>query len=86
MQILIDLDLATAARLEKVAPARSRRRSEFVRAAIRKALWDLEERATGRAYAAQPDFEPPTFDPAAWASRRAAPPSPAARPRRRNRK
>ena len=86
MQILIDLDLATAARLEKVAPARSRRRSEFVRAAIRKALWDLEERATGRAYAAQPDLEPPLFDPAAWVFRRAAQPSPAARPPRRNRK
>ena len=86
MQILIDLDTRTAARLEKVAPARSRRRSEFVRAAIRKALWEIEERATGRAYADQPDVEPPAFDPAAWAPRRAAPSSPPARPRRRSSK
>lgn len=82
MQILIDLDAKTAARLEKVAPARSRLRSEFVRAAIRKALWEIEERATGRAYAAQPDLEPPAFDPAAWTRGRAAlPPAPARRRR-----
>ena len=66
MQILIDLDEKTAERLERVAPARSRRRSEFIRAAIRQALWTIEERATARAYAEQPDTEPIFFDPAAW--------------------
>jgi len=66
MQILIDLDEKTAAQLEEVAPARSRRRSEFIRAAIRQALWAIEERATARAYAEQPDDEPVFFDPAAW--------------------
>jgi predicted transcriptional regulator len=54
-QLLIELDADTAARLDKVAPARSRRRSEFVRMAIRKALWELEERATAEAYARLPD-------------------------------
>jgi hypothetical protein len=65
--MLIDLDPETAAKLEKVAPARSRRRSEFVRAAIRRALWELEERATRDAYVRQPQpAEEPSLDPAAW--------------------
>jgi predicted transcriptional regulator len=34
-QLLNELDADTAARLQKDAPARSRRRSEFIRAAIR---------------------------------------------------
>ena len=66
MQVLISIDVETAARLEKVAPARSRKRSEFIRAAIRKALWEVEERKTARAYAARPDTEPPAFDAALW--------------------
>ena len=70
MQVLIELDPRTAARLERVAPARSRRRSEFIRAAIREALWEIEERATARAYAAQPDVEPAVFDAGAWEPRR----------------
>lgn len=66
-QMLIELDADTAARLEKVAPARSRRRSEFVRAAIRRALWEVEERATRDAYLRQPQpAEEPSLDPAAW--------------------
>lgn len=81
-QILIDLDSATAARLDQAVPPKTRKRAEFVRAAIRKALWEIEERATGRAYAAQPDLEPPAFDPAAWTRGRAAlPPAPARRRR-----
>jgi Arc/MetJ-type ribon-helix-helix transcriptional regulator len=46
-----------AAELEKVAPGRRRQRSEFIRHAIRKALWDLEEQATAEAYRKQPDSE-----------------------------
>jgi predicted transcriptional regulator len=65
--MLIELDAETAAKLEKVAPARSRRRSEFVRAAIRRALWEVEERATREAYLRQPQLaEEPSLDPAAW--------------------
>jgi hypothetical protein len=66
-QILIEIDPDTAARLDKVAPARSRRRSEFIRSAIRRALWDMEERATERAYTSQPDSADDThFDPEVW--------------------
>lgn len=54
-QILVELDAETAARLERAAPARSRRRSEFIREAIRRALWELEERETRAAYLRQPD-------------------------------
>lgn len=54
-QLLIELDDETAEKLERVAPARSRRRSQFVRTAIRRALWELEEQATAEAYRSQPD-------------------------------
>ncbi|MBI1964035.1 MAG: ribbon-helix-helix protein, CopG family [Candidatus Rokubacteria bacterium] len=65
--LLIDLDPDTAARLDKVAPSRSRRRSEFIRAAIRRALWELEERATEAAYLHQPDSAKDVYvDPDAW--------------------
>jgi Arc/MetJ-type ribon-helix-helix transcriptional regulator len=53
--VLIELDDEVAARLEQVAPGRSRRRSEFIRNAIREALWHLEEQATAEAYRRQPD-------------------------------
>jgi hypothetical protein len=65
-QLLIELDDETAAQLEAVAPARSRRRSDFVRAAIRRALWEVRERATEAAYARTPDSEPAYFDPGVW--------------------
>ena len=64
--LLIEVDDALAGRLERVAPARSRRRSEFVRAAILKALWEAEEQATAEAYARQPDSPDTEFDPAVW--------------------
>ena len=65
-QILLELDDETAARLEAVAPARGRRRSDFIRAAIRRALLAIDERATEAAYVRQPDNEPVYFDAAAW--------------------
>jgi predicted transcriptional regulator len=68
--LLIELDPDTAAQLEKVAPSRSRRRSEFIRAAIRRALWELEERATEAAYLRQPDSAKDAYvDPAVWEPR-----------------
>ena len=68
-QILLELDEDTASKLERVAPARSRKRSEFLREAVRKALWELEERATAEAYARQPDSAEPSYvDPRAWDS------------------
>jgi predicted transcriptional regulator len=71
-QLLIEVEDEVAERLEAVAPARSRRRSEFVRTAIRRALWELEERATAEAYRRQPDraADAPIV-PAAWEARTA---------------
>lgn len=64
--VLIDLDDDVAARLEQVAPGRSRRRSEFIRNAIREALWHLEEHATAEAYRRQPDSHDASVDSAVW--------------------
>jgi hypothetical protein len=65
-QILIELDDETASELESVAPARSRRRSDFVRSAIRRALWELREQAAEAAYSSKPDTNPAFFDAGAW--------------------
>ena len=70
-QLLVEIDDELARKLEDVAPTRTRRRSEFIRMAIRKALWDLEEVAIREAYARQPDsaaeawLDPEAWDPAA---------------------
>jgi hypothetical protein len=66
MQVLIELDVETLRRLERVAPGKSRRRSAFIRAAIQKSLWEIEEERTRRAYVAEPDGEPVLFDPDVW--------------------
>jgi predicted transcriptional regulator len=66
-QLLIEIDDEDAAKLERVAPGRTRRRSEFVRMAIRRALWDLEEQATAAAYARSPDSAADVYlDVRAW--------------------
>ena len=65
-QFLVEVDDELARRLERVAPARSRRRSEFIRRAILKALWEAEERTTAEAYARQPDSAAAPVDPAVW--------------------
>jgi Arc/MetJ-type ribon-helix-helix transcriptional regulator len=65
-QVLIELDDETAAHLDAVAPARSRKRSDFIRAAIRKALRDIREQEVEDAYRRQPDTEPAYFDAATW--------------------
>lgn len=66
-QLLIEIEDDLAAKLEEVAPGRSRRRSDFVRSAIRKALWDLEEALTAEAYRRTPDSaEAAYFDPRVW--------------------
>lgn len=66
--LLVEVADELALRLEHVAPARSRRRSEFIRAAILKALWEAEEQATAEAYARQPDSPYTAFDPTLWES------------------
>ena len=65
-QILVQLDDRTAQQLEAAVPARSRKRSEFIRQAIAKALLELAEQTTRAAYARLPD-EKAAFDPAEWA-------------------
>jgi len=62
----VEIDDELAVRLERVAPARSRRRSEFVRVAVLKALWEAEEQAAAEAYARQSDSLHTAFDPTVW--------------------
>ena len=70
-QILIELEDETLSRLERVAPARSRRRSEFIRSAVNRALWELEEQATANAYRRLPDTATDAYqDAEVWESRR----------------
>jgi len=65
-KILLELDRETLARLEQIAPSRSRKRSEFLRLAIWKAIWDLEEQRTAAAYSQQPDSAAAYVDPRVW--------------------
>jgi metal-responsive CopG/Arc/MetJ family transcriptional regulator len=65
-QILVQLDDRTAQQLEAAVPARSRKRSEFIRQAIAKALLELAERSTRAAYARMPD-DKAQFNAAEWA-------------------
>ena len=81
-QLLIEVDDETVQRLDKIAPAHSRKRSAFIRAAIQRALWEIEERQTREAYTRWPDsVDKPYFDPRVWAQ--VPPHGPARRPRRR---
>ena len=65
-QVLVEIDDQTAAELERVAPARSRQRSEFIRRALRRALWDEEERRTREAYLDKPDDHEVYVENASW--------------------
>jgi predicted transcriptional regulator len=60
--LLVQLDASTYNALQKVAPAAERKRAEFVRMAIRKAIVEAEENRTRLAYAKQPDTEPVADD------------------------
>ena len=74
-QLIVELDEPLARELERVAPARSRQRSAFIRAALRRALDELMEARIAEAYKAQPDVEPAHFDPRLWEPRAATRPS-----------
>jgi len=63
---MIQLDDATAAQLEKVAPGSSRKRSEFLRGVIARALHETLEVGTRKAYEKWPD-EPPPVAVGEWA-------------------
>mgnify|MGYP001598032001 CR=1 FL=1 len=86
-QILLEVDDRMAAKLEAIAPARSRKRSEFLRKAIQQAIWDIEEAATREAYERQPDSaEPPGLDPRVWDPRGWPQPRPQPQSRKTGRK
>jgi metal-responsive CopG/Arc/MetJ family transcriptional regulator len=55
--LLIQVDEPTYRALNRVAPAAKRRRSEFIREAIRKAIREVEYARMRAAYDAQPDSE-----------------------------
>jgi metal-responsive CopG/Arc/MetJ family transcriptional regulator len=55
--ILIQLDEQTLRALDRIAPAAKRQRAEFIRQAIKTALWKAEEERTRRAYLSNPDTE-----------------------------
>jgi Arc/MetJ-type ribon-helix-helix transcriptional regulator len=66
-QVIVELDDRTLARLNRVAPPSARKRSEFIREAIRKALNARLEEDMERAYRKQPqDSAEPDVDPATW--------------------
>jgi predicted transcriptional regulator len=65
------VDEGTAQALERIAPSRARKRSEFVRRALRQALDAEAERRMADAYRRQPDrAEPELVDPEAWEPRK----------------
>jgi len=72
-QLIVELDDETAARLERIAPSRARKRSDFVRAALREALDRAQEAETAAAYRAQPDAAEEYFDAKEWEPTRAPP-------------
>jgi metal-responsive CopG/Arc/MetJ family transcriptional regulator len=59
--LLIQLDEPTLTALNRVAAPGKRKRSEFIRQAIRKAIRQAEYRAMREAYSRKPDT-PDTFD------------------------
>lgn len=65
-QIMIQLDEVTAAQLEKIAPGSGRKRSEYLRGVIARAIHETLELRTREAYEKWPDQLPPV-EPADWA-------------------
>ena len=68
-QVIVELDDRTIARLNRVAPPSARKRSEFIREAIRRALNERLEQEMERAYRRQPqDGADLDIDPSTWES------------------
>ncbi|MGI8745001.1 MAG: hypothetical protein ACR2NN_21010 [Bryobacteraceae bacterium] len=55
--VLVHLDETTFHALNEIAPAVGRKRTEFIRSAIRKAIRDQEFALMRQAYALRPDSE-----------------------------
>ena len=64
--ILIQLDDLTYKALNRVAPAAKRKRTEFVRQAVKEAIWRKEFASMREAYRAQPDGTPEVDDWSNW--------------------
>lgn len=65
-QLLLEIEDDLAVKLQQVAPGRSRR-SVFIRDAILRALWEIEEGATAEAYSRRPDSATGNFfDSSLW--------------------
>ncbi len=56
-QVIVELDHRTMQRLNAIAPAKARRRSEFIREAIRRALDAVAEAEMEAAYRLQPQAD-----------------------------
>jgi metal-responsive CopG/Arc/MetJ family transcriptional regulator len=54
-QILVQFDDATLQAIDRVAPAAERKRAEFIRRAVKDALFQLESDRMREAYLLQPD-------------------------------
>ena len=54
VQFLVQLDDRLAKELDRVVPAKSRKRSEFIRRAVRKALMEVDDRRTAEKYRKAP--------------------------------
>jgi hypothetical protein len=65
---VLRIEIDTLKQLDKMVD--SRKRSAFIRAAIERALWEVEERHTRQAYAQRPDSaEDVYFDARVWEPR-----------------
>ena len=66
-QVIVELDDRTVARLNRVAPPSARKRSKFIREAIRRALNERLEQDMEQAYRQQPqDGADLDVDPSTW--------------------
>ena len=63
--LLIQLDDSTAKRLERIAPARQRKRADFIREAVKEAIRRHEYARMREAYRLQPDSAEEAVD---WSS------------------
>lgn len=80
-QILLQISDEMLSQLDAVAPGSSRKRSQFVRLAIQRALMDLRDQETKEKYRAMPDEDDDVFDPTGWDEWRPSPGRPRSKAR-----
>lgn len=61
-QILVQFDQATLLAIDRVAPAAKRKRADFIRKAVKDALFLLETERMREGYRLQPDSPPSAGD------------------------